>query len=101
MNPIDPRKLQHVYSRHAADFSITGRWSPARGALLEAAIQTHVNDPNVHRIVGTYRGTIQVTHHYNPTTHLNVMADQADNLVSGWVLSPSQVAHLLTTGNIR
>ncbi len=101
MNPIPQPKLQHVYSKHAADFGFAGAWNQASGAAFELALHGHVNNPAVTRIVGTYRGTLAVTHYYDPTSHLNVMVDMSGDLVGAWKLSPNQVAHLLASGNIQ
>jgi hypothetical protein len=101
MNPVPPGKLQHVYSKHAADFGVMGPWNQVNGAIFEQRLHDHVNDPASIRIQGTYRGTLNVTHYYDLATHLNVMVDAADDLVSGWKLSAQQVAHLLLTGNVQ
>jgi hypothetical protein len=98
---IDARKLQHAFSKHSLDFGITGPWNPANAQLLEKAIQDHVTNSGVQQIAGTYRGTIPVTHHFDPTTLLNVMVDAADNFVGGWKLSSAQKAYLLSSGNVQ
>ena len=97
---IDPRKLQHMY-KHAADFGVTGPWNTANAAKLEQAIRDHLADPAVQRIAGTFRGTIAVTHCYNATTGLDVMADAAGDFVAGWKLSPAQTLHLFASGNVQ
>jgi hypothetical protein len=99
--PVDRAKLNHVFSRHAADFGITGPWNSANAALFEQALDDHVNDPGVISIVGTHRGVDPVTHYYHPVTNLNVMIDFADDLVSGWKLSALQVFYLRTSRNIQ
>jgi len=98
---IDPRKLQHTFSKHAADFGISGTWNPTNSLLLEQAIQDHVASPQVQKISGTYRGAVQVTHLLDPVTNLWVAVDALDNFVAGWRLSQVQVAHLLSSGNIQ
>jgi hypothetical protein len=98
MNPVPLHKLNHVFSRHAGDFGITGQWNATNAALLEQALRHHINDPHVQTIAGTYRGVQHVTHFYNPSTNLNVMVDLSDDLVSGWKLSAT---YLLTTGNVQ
>jgi hypothetical protein len=98
---INPRRLQHTYAKHAGDFGITGPWNPANGALLEQAIRDHVANPATTKFVGTFRGTIAVTHHLDPLTRLWVAVDAADEFVAGWKLSAAQENHLLTSGNIQ
>jgi hypothetical protein len=98
---IDPRKLQHTFSKHAADFGIPGNWDPANGALLEKVLQDHVADPSVQKIAGTYRGVIPVTHYFDPATDRNVMVDAAGELVGAWKLSAAQKKHLLASGNVQ
>ena len=99
--PVDRSKLNHVFSRHAADFGIAGPWNKSNADLFEQALDDHVNDPAVLAIVGTYRGAQSVTHFYNPSSFVNVIIDQAGDLVSGWKLSGTQVRYLLTTANIQ
>jgi Colicin D len=98
---IDPAKLNHTFSKHAADFGIFGPWNLANAALLEKAIQDHLTNPRVQRITGTYRGTIAVTHYLDPTTDLWVAVDMANNFVAGWKLSAAQKAYLLSSGNVQ
>jgi hypothetical protein len=52
-------------------------------------------------IAGTYRGTIKVTHHFDPATGLNAMIDEAGNFVGGWKLSQQQIENLLRIGNVQ
>ena len=98
---IDPRRLQHTFSKHAPDFGIVGTWNLAKAALLEQAINNHVSNPAVQQIVGTYRWSISVRHYYDRAIALNVMVDMSNNFIGGWRLSPAQVLYLLTTGNIQ
>ena len=98
---IDRRKLQHTFGKHAADFGISGIWNTHNGDLLQKAIEDHVASPQVHAIQGTFRGTISVTHYFDPATHLNVMVDTKDEFVGGWKLSAAQVSHLLSSGNVQ
>jgi hypothetical protein len=98
---IDPRKLQHTFSKHAADFGISGTWNPTNALLLEQTIENHVRNPAVQKIAGTYRASIQVTHFLDPTTNLWVAVDASDNFVAGWKLSQAQVGHLQASGNIQ
>ena len=98
---IDPQKLQHTYSKHKQDFSFTANWNQQTAAQFEQAIQSHLSNPAVQHIKGTYRGTLPVTHYFDSVTELNVMVDENNNLVGGWRLSPPQIQHLFTSGNVQ
>jgi len=78
---IDPQKLQHTYSKHKQDFSFTANWNQQTAAQFEQAIQSHLSNPAVQHIKGTYRGTLPVTHYFDSVTELNVMVDENNNLV--------------------
>lgn len=101
MYNIDQRKLQHTYSKHRQDFGFTTNWNQQIAAQFEQAIQNHVNNPAVQQIKGAYRGTISVTHYFDAMTGVNVMIDANNNFVGGWRLSPIQIQHLLTSGNVQ
>jgi hypothetical protein len=101
MCSIDPRRLQHTFSKHAQDFGITGNWNQANAALLEKAIQNHVTGPGVQKIPGTFRGTIAVIHYFDPATDLWVAVDAGGAFVAGWKLTAAQRAHLLSLGNVQ
>jgi len=66
---------------------------------MQIAIEVMENITNP--IQGTYRGTINVTHYYDPVTGVNAMVDSAGNFVGGWKLSPQQITNLLRNGNIQ
>jgi hypothetical protein len=101
MCSIDPRRLQHTFSKHAQDFGITGNWNKANAQLLEQAIQRHVSDPAIQRIRGTYKGTLAVTHYLDPATDLWVAVDAGGAFLAGWKLTPAQKTYLLSSGNIQ
>jgi Colicin D len=101
MNPVPTQKLQHVFTKHAADFGVTGRWNQTNALRFEQTLHDHVNNPSMTVINGSYRGTKHVMHYYDPSTDLNVMVDPSNELESAWRLSPSQVHYLLTTGNVQ
>jgi hypothetical protein len=63
--------------------------------MFERAMRAHVDDETTLMIPGTYRGD-QATHFVNPQTGLNVMRDAQDAFVSGWRLTPAQLANLLS-----
>jgi hypothetical protein len=92
------QQLQRKF-KHAADFGIQGNYNAANGAAFRSAINQHINSSGVQVIQGTYRG-VPVTHYVNPQTGLNVMSNSAGEFLSGWKLSPQQLQHVLTTGNL-
>ncbi|WP_437920408.1 DUF6443 domain-containing protein [Sphingobacterium sp. LRF_L2] len=96
---IEQRSLQHMFSRHAKDFGVTGNWSKAMAGEFEGVLRTHMK--GLTPIQGTYRGTQQALHYYNPSTGLNVMTDMSGNLLGGWKLSADQVKYLLSTGAVK
>ena len=96
---FDSQKLQHEY-KHASDYGVNGNWNKANGASFEQAIRNQINSVK-NPILGTYRGTQQVYHFYDPKTGLNTMIDMDGNFVGGWMLSAEQIFNLLTTGNVQ
>ena len=98
---IEPRKLQHTFSRHAYAFGIMSAWNNDTAVQLERIIRDHVNGPSVEMIVGTYRGTMQVTHFVNPQTRIWVALDTSHDFVAAWQLSPTQVESLHNSGNVQ
>jgi hypothetical protein len=97
---FDSRKLQHEFSGHAADFGIFGNWNTANAVLLRQAIQNHIANAPL-PIQETFRGTLLVTHYFDPATSLWVAVDQTNTFLAGWKLYPSQIVELLTKGNVR
>jgi len=94
------RSLQHEFSGHASDFGIDGHWNNANADRLKQAIQEHIANAPL-QISGTFRGTVSVTHCYNPSTNLWVAVDRSNTFVAGWKLYPSQVVDLLTRGDVK
>jgi isocitrate lyase len=88
------RQLQRKF-KHAADFGVTEKYSRQQATVFERAMRAHVEDETTLVILGTYRGE-PATHFVNPQTGLNVMRDAQDAFVSGWRLTPVQLANLLT-----
>jgi Colicin D len=88
------RQLQRKF-KHAADFGVTGMYSRQQATRFEQAMRAHVEDETTLVIPGTYRGE-PVTHFVNPQTGLNIMRDAQDAFVSGWRLTPVQLANVLT-----
>jgi hypothetical protein len=58
-------------------------------------MRAHVEAATTLMIPGTHRGE-PVTHFVNPQTGLNVMRDAQNAYVSGWRLTPVQLANVLT-----
>lgn len=98
---FDMRQVQSKFNDHAKVFGVTGNWNPANGAKFQQALEAHVTGKNTVAIQGIYnRGAskMNVTHYFDQTTGLNVMADQNGNFISGWKLNADQITNLLTTG---
>ena len=93
------KKLQHEW-KHAKDFGLSGNWNKANGELFQKTLSAFVDTaPQV--TTGTFRKTINVTHHYDPSTNLWVAVDSAGNYVASWKLGAAQVADLLKNGNVQ
>ena len=86
-------KIKSVFMQHAADFGIKGNWNKGMVTKFEGFLTNHMNGLNP--IKGTYRGTQQVLHYFNPKTGVNLMTDLKGNLISGWRLGPDQIKNLL------
>jgi len=98
---FDSRKVQHEYGRgHAANYGVNGNWNKANGATFEQAMRNQINSVN-DPILGTFKGTIQVYHFYDPKTGLDTMIDTSGNFVAGWKLSADQIKCLLQNGNVQ
>lgn len=52
-------------------------------------------------IKGTYRGTQEVFHYFDPITHCNIMTDLTGDFIGGWKLSNEQINYLLSTGAVK
>lgn len=52
---ITLKQLQKKF-KHAADFGVSGNYSPANAAKFQAAIQQHLVNPTTQVITGIYRG---------------------------------------------
>ena len=63
--------------KHAGDFGVLGNFNKANAAKFSAAINQHLNNPAVRELTGTYRNTIDVIHHIDPQTGLNVKTTPA------------------------
>lgn len=92
-----PGQLQSKF-KHAGDFGVTGNYSKANAANFSSAMHQHINAAGTRAIQGTYRGE-SVTHYLNPSTGLNVISRNGE-FVSGWQLSPGQLANVLKHGGL-
>jgi hypothetical protein len=52
-------------------------------------------------VPGTYRGSIPVSHFFDPATNLWAAFDENATFVAGWRLSPEQALYLGETGNVQ
>jgi len=73
------RNLQHGFSGHAPDFGVTENWNAPNADLFKLAIQAHVAAAP-QQISGTFRGTVPVTHYFDPATSLWVAVDRSNTL---------------------
>jgi RHS repeat-associated protein len=71
---IPHKKLAHEYE-HAPHFGINGNWNKINAKAFEDALRLHIDNPLSLPFQGTYRGTIYVTHYFNPTNNNNIMVD--------------------------
>jgi len=94
------KHLQHEFSSHAPDFGIDGNWNTANADLFQKAVQDHIASAP-QQILGTFRGTVPVTHYFDPATRLWAAVDRSNTFVAGWKLYSSQVVHLLAKGDVR
>nr|WP_232842300.1 colicin D domain-containing protein [Terrimesophilobacter mesophilus] len=92
-----PRQLQSKF-KHASDFGVAGNYSKANAAEFSAALNQHINSAGTRAIQGTYRGQ-SVTHYLDSSTRLNVILRNGE-FVSGWKLSPDQLANVLRNGSL-
>ncbi len=96
---ISQRNLQKGFTKHGADFGLSGNWNPGKAAEFGQAVRQHVSSPGVRVIEGSYRGN-PVTHFVDPKTGLNVIVDPAGNYVSGWRLGAEQLEGVLSSGRL-
>jgi pyruvate/2-oxoacid:ferredoxin oxidoreductase beta subunit len=78
---------------------VTGPYSRPRATQFEQALRAHVEDQTTVVIQGTYRGE-PVTHFVNPQTGLHVMRGADGAFVSGWRLTPDQLANVLARSSL-
>jgi RHS repeat-associated protein len=98
---VSDRNAQKGFTKHGSDFGMSGNWNPSRTDEFRNVINQYVNNADVQAIDGTYRGTLDVTHYYNPQTNVDVMVDKSGNYVGGWRLSGDQASSLIKKGNVQ
>jgi len=97
---FDTRQIQHEY-KHAGDFGISGNYNKQNGELFKSALQDLIASPETKIKPGTYRGTIEGTHYFDPNTNKWVFVDSSGEYVASWELGPSQVVDLTKNSNVR
>lgn len=91
-------QLQHTF-RHASDFGVNGTQNKHALSAFGQALHSHVIAPTTVEIKGYYRNQ-PVTHFVNRRTGLNVMLLPSGDYLSGWLLSPMQLHHVLSMGKL-
>ncbi|TQN32816.1 intein/intein [Haloactinospora alba] len=95
---FDDKQLQKKF-KHADDFGVQGNFNKNKREEFREVLKDHVNSSGTKQVSGTYRGG-SVTHYVDPKTRLNVIVDPNGNFVSGWKLSPEQLKHVTSTGDL-
>jgi len=95
---INPRQLQKKF-KHASDFGIDGNYNPENAGRFEKAITDLVTDPKTQHIYGSYRGEPTIIN-VNPDTGLAVLQRPSGEFLSGWKLTPEQLANVLQRGSL-
>jgi hypothetical protein len=96
---VSDRNLQKIFGKHGGDFGLSGNWNPSRAAELRQAITSHLDSQSVQWIAGTYRGQ-NVIHVVDPSTGLNVILDEAGNVIGGWKLGADQLQSVMNGGRL-
>jgi hypothetical protein len=96
---FSPAQLQKGFTKHGADFGLSGNWNPSRAADYSRAVHQHINSTAVQVIPGTYRGQA-VIHYVDPQTGLNVTSTLSGNYIGGWRLSAEQLQSVLSSGRL-
>jgi len=92
------KQLQQKF-KHAVDFGIDGNLNPQKMLEYKDVIARHINDPNVLRIQGSYRGD-SVVHYFNKKTGVNVMTKSSGEFISGWKLNEKQIENIISRGSL-
>ncbi|WP_133739924.1 colicin D domain-containing protein [Actinorugispora endophytica] len=92
------KQLQKKF-KHAQDFGISGDYSRAKADEFREALDNHIDSPGTVQIQGTYHRE-PVTHFLDPNTGLNVITTRSGEFISGWKLSPGQLANVQQHGGL-
>jgi hypothetical protein len=93
MIAVMPNQLIKKF-KHAVDFGIAGALNSKNLYLFKRAIESHVSDPTVYSMEGSFRG-MSVIHYVHPKTGINVIKDRDGAFISGWKLNPLQLKSVL------
>lgn len=94
---IENKQIQKKY-KHAPDFGISDNFNQKNAQLFKDKIIEHMKEPSTQIIEGTFK-KIEVTHHFNPETGLNVFFNRGNNkFISGWLLKDDQLNNMLNRG---
>jgi|SRR5471032_1279605 len=83
-------QLQHAF-KHAADFGVEGNCNVRALRAFRLALERHIQSSGTEARAGWFR-RMPVTHFVDRETGLNVMRDTQGKFLSGWRLSPRQMA---------
>lgn len=95
---ISDKQLQKKF-KHAKDFGVEGNYSKANADKFKKSIEDHVANPNTKVVNGTYKGQ-PATIYTDPNSGLAVITKPNGDFVSGWKLSPDQLGHVMSHGNL-
>lgn len=97
---FSPRQLQKKY-KHAKDFGIDGPYNPAAADRYQQALKTFIRDEATDALECTMRGQPgKVWAYVDQHSRRCVVCDAGGNFISGWRLSPTQLAQLLSKGHL-
>jgi RHS repeat-associated protein len=80
--------------KHATDFGVTDARGAAGFDSFGAAVKSFVSDASTIRVTGTYRSNPAILN-YNTASRLVVVQDMSGAFVSGWQMSPAQLANVI------
>jgi RHS repeat-associated protein len=95
------KSLQHTFSRHASELGFDGNWNTQNATRFEQFLNEHVQSSTTQAIDGTYRGTLQATHYFNPYTRMIVITNPEGVLKTAFQLTEDQIYYLYHTGNVQ
>lgn len=93
-------QMERKFDKHAEDFGVTEPRGKSGFDAFERAVRSQIEDPATLHISGTYRGDAAIIN-YNPNSGLAVIQKPSGEFVSGWRLSPEQVANVVERGCLR